>query len=48
MISFIEDQRIVYGVDSICRVLPIVPSIVREGIVQQCHVNSLVVAMSQK
>lgn len=26
MISFIEDQRIVYGVESICRVLPIAPS----------------------
>ncbi len=26
MISFIDDQRIVYGVESICRVLPIAPS----------------------
>ena len=26
MIAFIEDQRIVYGVESICRVLPIAPS----------------------
>lgn len=26
MITFIEDQRIVYGVESICRVLPIAPS----------------------
>ena len=26
MISFIEDQRVVYGVESICRVLPIAPS----------------------
>lgn len=27
MIAFIEDQRVVYGVESICRVLPIAPSI---------------------
>ena len=26
MIAFIEDQRVVYGVESICRVLPIAPS----------------------
>ena len=26
MIAFIEDQRIVYGVESICRILPIAPS----------------------
>ncbi|MDT8329273.1 MAG: IS3 family transposase [Roseovarius sp.] len=26
MIGFIEDQRVVYGVESICRVLPIAPS----------------------
>ncbi|SHI59228.1 Transposase InsO and inactivated derivatives [Shimia gijangensis] len=26
MITFIEDQRVVYGVESICRVLPIAPS----------------------
>jgi len=26
MISFVEDQRFVYGVESICRVLPIAPS----------------------
>jgi putative transposase len=26
MIAFIEDQRIVYGVESICKVLPIAPS----------------------
>jgi putative transposase len=26
MIAFIEDQRVVYGVESICRVLPITPS----------------------
>jgi len=26
MISFIDDQRAVYGVESICRVLPIAPS----------------------
>ena len=26
MIAFIEDQRIVYGVESICRVLPVAPS----------------------
>ena len=35
MISFIEDQRIVYGVESICRVLPIAPSIARQAIAQQ-------------
>jgi putative transposase len=29
MIAFIEDQRIVYGVESICKVLPIAPSIAR-------------------
>ena len=26
MMAFIDDQRIVYGVESICRVLPIAPS----------------------
>jgi len=26
MIAFIKDQRIVYGVESICRILPIAPS----------------------
>jgi len=26
MIAFIEDQRVVYGVESICRILPIAPS----------------------
>jgi putative transposase len=26
MIAFIDDQRVVYGVESICRVLPIAPS----------------------
>lgn len=26
MITFIDDQRFVYGVESICRVLPIAPS----------------------
>ena len=26
MIAFIEDQRVVYGVESICRTLPIAPS----------------------
>lgn len=26
MIAFIDDQRAVYGVDSICRILPIAPS----------------------
>ena len=26
MISFIENQRVVYGVEPICRVLPIAPS----------------------
>jgi putative transposase len=26
MIAFIEDQRVVYGVESICRALPIAPS----------------------
>jgi len=35
MIAFIEDQRIVYGVESICRVLPIAPSIARQVIAQQ-------------
>ena len=29
MIAFIEDQRVVYGVESICRVLPIAPSTYR-------------------
>ncbi len=29
MIAFIEDKRVVYGVESICRVLPIAPSIAR-------------------
>jgi putative transposase len=29
MIAFIEDQRIVYGVEPICKVLPIAPSIAR-------------------
>jgi hypothetical protein len=32
MITFIEDQRIVYGVGSICRLLPIAPSIDRPAI----------------
>jgi putative transposase len=27
MIAFIEYQRVVYGVESICRVLPIAPSV---------------------
>ena len=35
MIAFIEDQRIVYGVESICRVLPIAPSIARQAIAKQ-------------
>jgi putative transposase len=35
MIAFIEDQRVVYGVESICRVLPIAPSIARQAIAQQ-------------
>ncbi len=32
MISFIDDQRIVYGVESICRVLPIAPSTYYAGL----------------
>jgi len=35
MITFIEDQRIVYGVSAICRVLLIAPSIARQAIAQQ-------------
>mgnify|MGYP003112162316 CR=1 FL=1 len=35
MIAFIEDQRVVYGGDSICRVLPIAPSIARQAIAEQ-------------
>jgi putative transposase len=32
MISFIDDQRTVYGVESICRVLPIAPSTYYAGL----------------
>lgn len=35
MIAFIEDQRVVYGVEPICRVLPIAPSIARQASAQQ-------------
>ena len=32
MIALIEDQRVVYGVESICRVLPIAPSTFYHGL----------------
>ena len=32
MIAFIDDHRDVHGVEPICRLLPIAPSIARQGI----------------
>uniref|UniRef100_UPI0026B53464 hypothetical protein n=1 Tax=Sulfitobacter pontiacus TaxID=60137 RepID=UPI0026B53464 len=43
MIAFIEDQRIVYGVESICRVLPIAPSIARQAIAKQSAERELTI-----
>ena len=35
MIAFIDDHRAVYGVEPICRVLPIAPSTYRDHVAQQ-------------
>ena len=35
MIGFIDDHRDVYGVEPICRLLPIAPSIARQAIAKQ-------------
>ena len=43
MIAFIEDQRVVYGVESICRVLPIAPSIARQAIAKQSAERELTI-----
>ena len=36
MIAFIDDQRVIHGVEPICKVLPIAPSTYHERVAQRC------------